>query len=130
MFVSGDEDVMALVMIGIVDDEDDAEGEVEDYGRSQMVNPEDPEIGDTAVRGEISSTGGDLLPQEQCRRSHRCNGDPRSRCFVDLYGFRSELNPVDETIVTVVFKANSAAHRRTIWSRPDGVVQTCFFALL
>ncbi|WP_241431314.1 hypothetical protein [Natronococcus amylolyticus] len=57
MFVSGDEDAMALAMIAIVDDEDEAEEAVEDYGRSQMVNPEDPDIGDTAVRGEISSMG-------------------------------------------------------------------------
>jgi hypothetical protein len=54
MFVSGDEDAMALVMIAIIDDEDDAEEAVEDYGRSQMVNPEDPDIGDTAVRVEIA----------------------------------------------------------------------------
>ncbi|MFC6764026.1 hypothetical protein [Natrinema soli] len=53
----GDSIDIAMAAVGILEDNDAAESAVEEFGRREMINPEDPDVGDTAVRGEVDNIG-------------------------------------------------------------------------
>ncbi|WP_254522047.1 hypothetical protein [Natrinema caseinilyticum] len=58
-FEKEDDDGFYFVMaaVGILEDGNAAESAVEDFGRREMVDPGDPDVGDTSVRGEVDKVG-------------------------------------------------------------------------